>query len=123
MKQQKWTYSLDEECWDCDNEFDTKQEAIKAGKEDINCIESERFWVGLSIPIDKTFLLDHVRLFDIDNFNETMAEEAGGDEDFAPEDTNSKHLDELESLIANFIIEKFDTTLGWTIQCMEEVII
>lgn len=70
----EWIYSTNELWWMPEKEYATKEEAIEAAKNDPN-IEGT-FWVGRSVPIDKKFLTERVRLFDIESFNETMSDEA-----------------------------------------------
>jgi hypothetical protein len=121
MTNLKWTYSTNEEAWACDKKFDTKEEAIVAGKLDKECIDYGRFWVGSMRPIDEEFLTENVNLFNIEDFNEAMAESAGGEDDYAPEKENVENIEKLQKLIANFILNNFTTYLSFALDDIEEV--
>lgn len=121
MPKNKWVYSTNDEEWTSELEFDTKEQAIEAGKKDADCIEQGVFWVGEAVPINKEFLLNRLNLFDLENFNESIAEEIGGDEDYAPEKDNSSKNDELNQLIAEFIIKNFEVTMHFVIEEVEEI--
>ena len=121
MSKNKWVYSTNDEEWTSELEFETKEQAIEAGKKDIDCIEIGYFYVGEAVPIDEEFLLNRINLFDIENFNETIDEQIDGDEDYAPEKENSVKVDELNKLIADFIIKNFIRTINFVIEEIEKI--
>ena len=106
-----------------DINYETKEAAIEAGKKDAECIDRGCFFVGQAIPINDEFLIDRTRLFDVEQFNEDMSEQAGGEDYYIDEKDNAKQLEELNKLIADFILSKCDTTMSFTIEDCEEIII
>jgi len=52
MRVGAWMVSENEEQWSCAAEFDTKEEAIKAGPEELDLEPGVGFWVGQVIPTD-----------------------------------------------------------------------
>lgn len=120
IKNNSWTYSFNEEYFSSSNErFASRDEAIEYVKK--NNEGHSYAWVGRIEPITAKFITDRIKLFNVEDFNEQMAEEAGGDEDYIAEDYNAKELSELEDLIANFIVEKMNTSISYSLQDVDEI--
>jgi hypothetical protein len=116
MEKNKWIYSFDECAWDGQNEYLTKEEAIEAARNEKQDPD-QTIWVGTKTVVDKKYLLDNAKLFDLDDFNEEL-EEVCTDEDCY---LSNGPVEELREMIADFIIKKFDKNIMWIVEYTQEV--
>lgn len=111
-----WMYSDDEECWNSDERFATRDEAIAAGRQ--YCIdESDRdyFWTGVSVPITADDVVtalvgqpeDTVAEYLYDNYGEHAAD------DFQPSQAD---IDELRAVVRDWVVRRKLTPSSWTIE-------
>lgn len=98
-KQCKWTFSSDEENF-CNDEYDTKEEAIATGKE---YYDGDTFYVGrieqpgLGVRVDVTSILEYINDCAMDEYGE-------GAEDYLM-DTKQEHDNQLENELCDVIIK------------------
>jgi hypothetical protein len=91
MDEKIWIHSTDEENWGCCDEFNTKEEAIKAGKEDYNC--------GFFVGTKHEYTLDK-NIIDVEKILEQVSNDVYNDNGEYAEgylhDTEKEHEEELQ---------------------------
>jgi hypothetical protein len=111
MTEGKWTCSTDEEHWNCDQEFDTKEEALAYAMSehapDMGVEDGQRIYVGQVETIKLDALADSACDADraIDNMQEWLYENAGeGAEDSLKIITKDAEAD-LDVRLTNTVLE------------------
>lgn len=112
MGKEKWVYSTDEEYFNCEEEYDTKELAIEAVKKDAEIEDNTTVWIGRAVEINKDYLIKYgIASVDADNMVEALGNEVGeiADDWFS---IVNEHTDKMSEMIADYIIEHCPPTFG-----------
>lgn len=110
---EKWIYSESQDLyWGYSEEFDTKEKAIEAAKEDRE-IECSTIFVGMKVAptvcdIDVDSMLENIAMNTTERFDDYA--------DGFLENVSSEHFDELEEKLNNVFLEwmsKYDYNPNW----------
>jgi hypothetical protein len=108
MKNNKWTYELyNEEHWSCNEEFDTREEAIEAGKEAaLDDGEITSFYIGRIVDF-----IPHVNPYRIiDDLVEDTGEECGEVSDSFLDTVTKEQILRLGEMLDKTLNEWLDET-------------
>lgn len=125
MEKQEWIFTFDDQMWCADESFETKEEAIEAGRKEAqkeeNFEEYSSFFVGTQHKLDAQTLSDRITMVDIESINDQVASELGGEDDYVEIGKDYPKFNELNLYVADFILKNFNTSMSWFVEDTEEV--